>query len=69
VILLHEARHLSGMDEVKTLESVWRDKQKLGWTKDKYAQTRVWKNVSEFTQRDATRLFRCGADGVQDCME
>jgi hypothetical protein len=69
VILLHEARHLSGSGEEEAFASVWRDKEKLGWTKDKYEQTRVWKNVGEFTRRYAPKLFRCGEDGRQDCTE
>ena len=69
VILLHEARHLAGAGEREALESVWRDKAKLGWTRDKYSNTRVWKNVAEFTQRYVPELFTCGKDGKQDCVE
>jgi len=69
VILLHEARHLGGAGEEEALATVWRDKWKLGWTREKYGQTRVWKNVSEFTRRYAPKLFRCGSDGQQDCTE
>lgn len=69
VILLHEARHLAGAGEREAFETVWRDKAKLGWTRDKYSQTRVWKNVAEFTRRYAPELFTCGTDGKQDCTE
>jgi hypothetical protein len=69
VVLLHEARHLAGAGEEEALRSVWRDKARLGWTREKYAQTRVWKNVSEFTRRYAPDLFTCGRDGQQDCTE
>jgi hypothetical protein len=69
VILLHEARHLSGAGEEEAFASVWRDKARLGWTREKYAHTRVWKNVSDFTRRYAPRLFTCGEDGRQDCTE
>jgi hypothetical protein len=69
VILLHEARHLSGADEHDALAYVWRERARLGWTREKYAQTRVWKNVSEFTRRYAPELFTCGEDGRQDCTE
>lgn len=69
VILLHEARHLGGAGEEEALTSVWRDKWKLGWTRERYSQTRVWKNVSEFTRRYAPKLFRCGEDGRQDCTQ
>ena len=69
VILLHEARHLAGAGEREAFASVWRDKARLGWTRDKYSHTRVWKNVAEFTQRYAPELFTCGGDGKQDCAE
>ena len=69
VILLHEARHLAGDDEREAFAYVWRDKARLGWTRDKYAHTRVWKNVNEFTRRYAPELFTCGKDGKQDCVE
>jgi hypothetical protein len=69
VILLHEARHLAGAGEREAFASVWRDKARLGWTRDKYSHTRVWKNVAEFTRRYAPELFTCGRDGKQDCVE
>ena len=69
VILLHEARHLAGAGEREAFESVWRDKARLGWTRDKYSHTRVWKNVAEFTQRYVPELFTCGKDNKQDCIE
>ena len=69
VILLHEARHLAGAGEREAFETVWRDKARLGWTRDKYSHTRVWKNVTEFTHRYAPELFTCGTDGKQDCAE
>ena len=69
VILLHEARHLSGAGEEEAFAGVWRDKARLGWTREKYGRTRVWKNVSEFTRRYAPRVFACGPDGGQDCYE
>ncbi len=68
-ILLHEARHLSGADEAEACDSVWRDKARLGWTRDKYGETRVWQNVTELSRRHAPSLFRCGDDGRQDCYE
>jgi hypothetical protein len=69
VVLLHEARHLSGAGEEEALATVWRDKARLGWTREKYGQTRVWKNVGEFTRRYAPKVFACGPDGQQDCYE
>jgi hypothetical protein len=69
VVLLHEAYHLAGGNEQAAFAGVWRDKQRLGWTKDKYGQTRVWSNVREFTAQNAPELFRCGADEKSDCLE
>ena len=69
VILLHEARHLAGEGEEAACAAVWRDKARLGWTSEKYGQTRVWKNVNELTRRHAPQLFDCGEDGRQDCFE
>jgi hypothetical protein len=69
VILLHEARHLAGADEEEACASVWRDKARLGWTREKYGETRVWQNVTEVSRRFAPRLFECGPDGRQDCYE
>jgi hypothetical protein len=69
VILLHEARHLAGADEAEACASVWRDKARLGWTREKYGETRVWQNVTELSRRHAPKLFQCGQDGQQDCYE
>lgn len=69
VILLHEARHLAGDDEEEACAAVWRDKARLGWTREKYGETRVWQNVGELTRRYAPKLFECGPDGQQDCYE
>jgi hypothetical protein len=69
VVLLHESYHLAGGNEETAFAGVWRDKQKLGWTKERYGATRVWQNVREFTAQNAPRLFSCGDDGKQDCLE
>jgi hypothetical protein len=69
VILLHEARHLAGDGEEAAFAFVWNNKARLGWTEERYGQTRVWKNVGEFTRKYAPQLFRCGEDGQQDCVK
>ena len=69
VVLLHEARHLAGQGEEEAFASVWRDKARLGWTKERYGHTRVWRNVREFTARYVPEMFQCGADRRQDCTE
>ena len=67
-ILLHESYHLLGSGEAAALEGVWRDKQRLGWTEDKYGQTKVWNNNKELTTGSVPVLFQCGADGHSDCV-
>lgn len=69
-ILLHEARHLFGSGEDSTLEQVWRDKQQIGWTADKYSSTsEVWNNTKQLTMNRVPKLFRCGPDGRSDCFQ
>ena len=68
VILLHEAQHLYGAGEEGALEYVWRNKQRLGWTEDKYGQTRVWINTKELTMSLVPELFKCGPEGNSDCV-
>ncbi len=68
-ILLHESYHLQGAGEETALERVWRDKERLGWTADKYGQTKVWKNTRDLTMTLVPSLFICGADGKSDCTQ
>ena len=69
VVLLHEAHHLAGSGEERAFAEVWREKAKLGWTQEIYGQTRVWRNVREFTMQHAPQHFRCGSTGADDCFE
>ena len=69
IVLLHEARHLAGAGEEKAFATVWRDKAKLGWTKEKYGQTRVWKNVNEFTLKYAPEVMQCGDGSESVCAD
>lgn len=69
VVLLHEARHLAGDGEEEAFARVWRTKARLGWTKERYGQTRVWRSVREYTARYVPALFECGEDRRQDCTE
>jgi len=68
-ILLHESYHLFGANEAKALEGVWRNKSRLGWTADKYGETKVWKNTRELTMSLVPQLFRCGLESNEDCMQ
>jgi len=67
-ILLHESYHLFGSGEEAALEGAWREKQRLGWTADKYSQTKVWNNTRELTTSSVPKLFQCGTDGHSDCV-
>ncbi|MBA2339267.1 MAG: hypothetical protein H0V88_02645 [Pyrinomonadaceae bacterium] len=68
-VLLHESFHLLGHGEEKAFDGVWRAKRELGWTKERYEATRVWRNVHELTMDYAPSLFQCGAEGHSDCTE
>jgi len=66
-VLLHEARHLLGDGEEGALRSTWMSKQRLGWTADKYQQTKVWDATERLTRAQFPYLFQCGANGQTDC--
>jgi hypothetical protein len=66
-ILLHEAQHLMGSGEIAALDATWREKRRLGWTAERYSDTKVWKNTLELTQSNLPQLFRCGSDLRSDC--
>ena len=66
-VLLHEARHLLGDGEEAALRSTWMSKQRLGWTADRYRQTRVWDATERLTRAQFPYLFQCGSDGKSDC--
>ncbi|HEX8136175.1 MAG TPA: hypothetical protein VF544_01165 [Pyrinomonadaceae bacterium] len=67
-ILLHESYHLFGSGERAALEGAWRNKSRVGWTADKYSDSKVWTNTRELTQAEVPHLFRCGLEGNADCM-
>lgn len=69
VILLHESYHLKGSGEPAALEETWRNKQRLGWTKERYEKTRVWRNTRELTLNHVPQLFRCGLENNLDCTD
>ena len=66
-VLLHEARHLLGDGEEAALRNTWMSKQRLGWTADRYKQTRVWDATERLTRAQFPYLFQCGSDGKADC--
>jgi hypothetical protein len=67
-VLLHEARHLFGDGEDAALENTWKSKRQLGWTTDKYKQTRVWDATMRLTKARFPYMFECGGDGQTDCL-
>jgi len=67
-VLLHEARHLLGKGEDDALEYTWKSKQQLGWTTEKYRQTKVWDATMRLTKSRFPYMFQCGYDQQQDCL-
>ncbi len=68
-ILLHEAIHLKGGDEKEAYQFVWKNRKRLGWTKENYAGSILWNNVRRQTQEYSPDLFVCGTGGHSDCTE
>jgi hypothetical protein len=66
-VLLHEACHLMGDGEDAALQSAWRNKRRLGWTVDRYRQTRVWDATEKLTRASFPYMFQCGSDSQSDC--
>ena len=69
MVLLHEARHLQGKDEKEAYEFVWKNRRRLGWTKEKYGTSIVWRNVRKQTREYAPDLFVCDFNEYGDCTE
>ncbi len=68
-VLLHEAQHLKGADEKEAYEFVWRSRRKLGWTKEAYGNSIIWRNVRRQTAEYAPNLFVCDLNEARDCTE
>jgi hypothetical protein len=66
-VLLHESYHLMGSGEEAALATTWRNKRQLGWTPDRYQQTRLWNATEQLTKAQFPYMFRCGPDGQSDC--
>src|SRR5205807_6965237 len=58
-VLLHEACHLMGDGEDAALNSTWHAKRQLGWTADRYNQTRVWDATERLTRARFPYMFQC----------
>lgn len=70
-ILLHESRHLRGEDEHDAYAFVWKHHKQLGWTKEKYAKSVVWRNIRKQTKENVPELFICDGNDIEigDCTE
>lgn len=68
-ILLHESKHLQGADEPEAYEFVWRNRLALGWTRDKYSRSPVWRNIRHQTIETLPHLFNCPENEARDCTE
>ena len=68
-ILLHETQHLKGADEKEAYEYVWRNRKKLGWTRETHGNSAVWRNIRRQTQEFAPNLFLCEWNEAGDCTE
>ncbi len=68
-ILLHEAQHLKGADEREAYQFVWKNRKKLGWTKEKYETSIIWQNIRRQTREYAPVLFVCNLNEFSDCTE
>jgi len=66
-VLLHEARHLQGLDEPDAYSFVWKNKWKFGWTKAAYGHSVVWRNVQKQTRDVNPKLFICEFNDFGDC--
>lgn len=67
-ILLHEAKHLQGEDEKEAYEYVWKNRYKLGWTREEYSGSEVWNEVRKQTIEVAPHLFTCDSEIGGDCV-
>lgn len=68
-VLLHESQHLRGADEPEAYEYVWRNRKKLGWTRESYGYTDMWQSVRKLTSEFAPHLFVCEGKEFRDCTE
>jgi len=70
-ILLHESRHLRGEDEHDAYRFVWEHRKQLGWTREQYGDSVVWRNIRKQTRENVPELFVCDGNDIEvgDCTE
>ncbi len=66
-ILLHEAKHIEGMDEKAAYGYVWKNRVKLGWVAETHGDSAIWQNVGRQTKEFAPELFVCEFNDLGDC--
>lgn len=68
-IILHEAQHLKGADEKEAYKFVWENRKRIGWTKEIYEKSILWRNIRLQTKEYAPELFTCSDKPYDDCTE
>ena len=68
-ILLHEAKHLQGKDEKEAYEFVWKNRERLGWTADRYRDSVIWRETRKLTKEYLPTFFICDFNDYSDCTE
>lgn len=68
-ILLHEVKHLEGLDEKGAYAFVWKHKREIGWTRDKYERSITWKEIRKQTKENVPNLFVCEFNQFDDCTD
>ncbi len=68
-ILLHEAQHLKGANEHDAYRFVWKNRDKIGWTRGAYGNSIVWRDVRKQTRETVPELFMCEEKEFADCTE
>lgn len=69
MILLHEARHLTGGSERDAFAHVWRNRHKLGWTMLSHGTTPTFISIEVMTRDQVPELFTCQELLWSDCTE
>lgn len=69
MILLHEARHLTGENENQAYAYVWKQRKRLGWTIATHGDTESYVTIEQQTRENAPELFNCPEKPWDDCTE
>ena len=69
MVLLHEAQHLQGADEQNAYAYVWKNRARLGWTRNIYGWTPTYMDVAGQTRENAPELIVCNLKLSGDCTE